>query len=143
MHRRDALLAIMGSANGLSFSPVQLQKAVFLVDQNLPQLFDAGSRFNFAPYDYGPFDREVYAESGALELAALVSSGRGANGYVEYAVTDAGLARATALKATMDHVTRDYIERVVAWVRSLSFAKLVKSIYEAYPAMRANSVFEG
>jgi hypothetical protein len=143
MHRRDALLAIIGSANGLPFSPVQLQKAVFLIDRNLPQLFDEGSRFNFSPYDYGPFDRDVYAESGALEMAALVSSGRGSNGYKEYSVTDAGLVRADQLKAAMDDASRDYIERVVAWVRSLSFARLVKSIYEAYPEMRANSVFVG
>ncbi len=143
MHRRDALLAIIGSANGLPFSPVQLQKAVFLIDQNLPQLFDDEFRFNFAPYDYGPFDREVYVESGVLELAELVSSGRSPNGYTEYAVTDAGLARAGELKALMDDGSRAYIERVVAWVRSLSFAKLVKSIYEAYPEMRANSVFVG
>lgn len=143
MHRRDVLLATMGSAEGRSFSPVQLQKAVFLIDRNVPQVFDANSRFQFAPYDYGPFDREVYSEATALELAGFVATGRGVNGYKEYAVTDNGLARAQELQAMLDDTSRDYIERVVGWVRSLSFAKLVKSIYEAYPEMRANSVFDG
>lgn len=106
-------------------------------------MFDEGSKFNFVPYDYGPFDREVYVESGALELAELVSSNRSPNGYTEYSVTDAGLQKAQELKDAMIPGDRDYVEKVVEWVRSLSFAKLVKSIYEAYPEMRANSVFVG
>ena len=143
MNRRDALLAIMGSANGLPFSPVQLQKAVFLVDRNLPQVFDQGSRFNFAPYDYGPFDREVYVEAKALEMLDLTISGRTSNGYIEYSVTDLGLSKAEDLITQLDAPSAEYIKKVSAWVRSMSFAKLVKSIYEAYPEMRANSVFAG
>jgi uncharacterized protein len=143
MQRRDVLLAVMGAADGRSFSPVQLQKAVFLIDRNLPELFDADSRFNFAPYDYGPFDREVYVEASALEMGNLASTAKGANGYSEYSVTDGGLARAGELLQTLSENQRAYICSVVEWVRSLGFAKLVKSIYEAYPDMRANSVFVG
>ena len=88
MQRRDALLAIMGAADGRPFSPVQLQKAVFLIDRNMPNVFDANSRFAFAPYDYGPFDREVYVEAGVLEQGDLASAVKGAGGYTEYSVTD-------------------------------------------------------
>ena len=143
MNRRDVLLAIMGAADGRPFSPVQLQKTVFLIDRNLPGVFEAGSRFTFAPYDYGPFDREVYVEAGILGLGELASITRGASGYSEYSTTNAGLARARELLQTLEEEQRAYIVSVVGWVRSLSFAELVKSIYEAYPDMRANSVFEG
>ena len=143
MQRRDALLAILGAADGRTFSPVQLQKAVFLIDRNLPHVFDVNSRFAFAPYDYGPFDREVYVETSALELADFANVVKGASGYTEYSVTDRGLRRARELLASLDEHQQRYIVSVVEWVRSLSFAKLVKSIYEAYPDMRANSVFVG
>jgi uncharacterized protein len=143
MQRRDVLLAIMGAADGRSFSPVQLQKAVFLIDRNLPGVFDENSRFNFAPYDYGPFDREVYVEASALELNELASTAKGSNGYSEYSVTDQGLDRARELLQNLDEKQRAYVVSVVEWVRSLSFAKLVKSIYEAYPETRANSIFVG
>lgn len=143
MQRRDILLAIMGAAEGRSFSPVQLQKAVFLIDRNLPAVFEDGSRFNFAPYDYGPFDREVYAEAGLLERDEMALIAKGTSGYLEYSATDKGLTRANELFQKLNEDQRAYIAAVVEWVRSLSFAKLVKSIYEAYPDMRANSIFVG
>lgn len=143
MQRRDVLLAIMGAAEGRTFSPVQLQKAVFLIDRNLPQVFDAESRFSFAPYDYGPFDREVYSEAGILELCQFATISKGAGGYKEYGLTDQGLVRSREILQALHRDQSAYILAVVKWVRSLGFAKLVKSIYEAYPEMRANSVFEG
>ena len=143
MNRRDVLLAIMGAADGRPFSPVQLQKTVFLIDRNLPGVFETGSRFAFAPYDYGPFDREVYVEAGVLEMGELASIAKGASGYLEYCATDKGLTRARELLQTLEEEQRAYMVSVVGWVRSLNFAKLVKSIYEAYPEMRANSVFVG
>jgi uncharacterized protein len=141
MKRQDVLLAIMGAADGRSFSPVQLQKAVFLIDRNLRGVFEDNSHFNFAPYDYGPFDREVYVEASALASDEFASIAKGASGYSEYAVTDKGLPRAKELLQTLGEDQRAYVLLVVEWVRSLGFAKLVKSIYEAYPDMRANSVF--
>jgi hypothetical protein len=143
MQRRDVLLAVIGAADGRSFSPVQLQKAVFLIDRNLPAVFEANSRYVFAPYDYGPFDREVYVEASALELDELATITKGASGYSEYSATDKGLMRANELLETLEENQRAYVVSVVEWVRSLGFARLVKSIYEAYPDMRANSVFVG
>lgn len=143
MNRRDALLGILGAAEGRAFSPVQIQKAAFLVDRNLPGLFDAHSRFAFEPYDYGPFDRDVYVEIGALELQGLANLARTQGRFTEYSATDQGLVRANEILASMDVHQSDYVRRVVEWVRSLSFARLVKSIYEEYPEMRANSVFQG
>jgi uncharacterized protein len=143
MNRRDALLGILGAADGRSFSPVQIQKAAFLVDRNLPEIFDANSRFDFEPYDYGPFDRDVYIEINALEMQGLASLSKAIGRFTEYSATDQGVERANEiLDALPDHQS-DYIRRVVDWVRSLSFARLVKSIYEEYPDMRANSIFQG
>lgn len=143
MHRSEVLLATLGAAEGRPFSPVQLQKAIFLIDRNLSQIFDEGSRFSFEPYDYGPFDREVYAEATKLEMQGMASVTRGANGYSEYGATDAGLLHAREKLGQMQATQRDYIKVVADWVRAMSFAKLVKSIYAEYPEMRENSIFRG
>ena len=142
MHRRDALLAILGTAEGRTFSPVQLQKAAFLVARNAPHIFDADSVFSFEPYDYGPFDRDVYSEATALEMQGLATVSRTAR-YSEYAASDAGVAAARQKLVELPEATRKYIEEVVAWVRTVGFATLVKSIYAQYPEMRENSIFQG
>lgn len=144
MDRRSIVLAVLGTAEGRPFSPVQLQKSLFLLQKNVPSLFDSNSTFNFSPYDYGPFDKAVYDEASALAMAGLAQVENSPHvGYRQYSVSDAGLARAReALNLLAPH-DADYIKRVSEWVRSLSFAALVRSIYEAYPEMRANSVFSG
>lgn len=131
----------MASAGGATLSPAQLQKATFLLARNAPDLFDAGETFNFVPYDYGPFDRAVYDEAGALSqqgLAAITQAGR----WNVYSASAQGVAQGQQVLAAMDPNRRDYLERVVQWVRQQSFGSLVKSIYAAYPEMRANSIFQ-
>ena len=66
MTRQQLLLAILASAQGRPFSPVQLQKATFLVTKNIRGIVTKGARFHFVPYDYGPFDLAVYSEAEQL-----------------------------------------------------------------------------
>jgi hypothetical protein len=144
MDRRDLVLAILGAADGAPYSPAQLQKAVFLVDRNLPGVVSEGPKFDFSPYDYGPFDRAVYGEAEQLSLAGLAEVRQSGNSrYRSYAITENGKDRASAVLDQLNGATADYIRRVSAWVRSLDFATLVKSIYNEYPEMRANSIFVG
>jgi hypothetical protein len=81
MNRRDLVLAILAAAEGRAYTPVQIQKAVFVICDQLPHLIDDGPRFNFAPYDYGPFDGDVYTEIAMLqgtELGGRSQCGKGA-----------------------------------------------------------------
>ena len=145
MKRRDLVLAILAAAAGRPYTPVQIQKAVFLICDQFRDLIDDGPRFNFQPYDYGPFDSNVYAELQELQHSgeAVISPSAHGN-WNTYAISDAGSGRGDEL---LYHVlpseVKDYIDEVSKWVRSLSFKTLVKSIYEAYPNMRANSIFRG
>jgi uncharacterized protein len=143
MNRRDLLLGILASAEGRSFTPVQIQKAVFLVCRNVPSLIDSGPLFNFRPYDYGPFDATVYAEADALCAAGdavIIASG---NGWNVYAASDDGVAHGRIILQSVDPHIRDYIRNISAWVRAQSFSGLVNAIYDAYPEMRINSIFRG
>lgn len=144
MNRRDVVLAVLGAANGGSYSPAQLQKALFLIDRNLPGIVDQGPAFQFRPYDYGPFDKAVYDEAEVLASYGLARVERsGSSGYRSYSLSEAGREAALAIIVATTTQQREYMETVSSWVRSLSFAKLVKSIYEEYPEMRSNSIFVG
>jgi uncharacterized protein len=144
MNRRDLVLAVMAAAQGRTYSPVQIQKAVFLVCDQLRDLIDDGPEFNFQPHDYGPFDSDVYLVIESLQsrgLAVIAPSPSG--NWNTYAASDAGLAQGDEVLCNMGKSNQRYVQRVSEWVRSLSFKSLVKSIYDAYPHMRANSIFRG
>ncbi|RWA59453.1 hypothetical protein [Mesorhizobium sp.] len=144
MNRREAVLAMLASANGAYFSPVQLQKAMFLVEKNTPDVIDEGAHFAFVPYDYGPFDVNVYNEASALRATGDVMTTQAPGGrWSYYSATDHGWRRGQAHLNTLPQHRRQYVVDVSTWVRSLTFSQLVKSIYDAYPEMRANSVFQG
>jgi hypothetical protein len=145
MTRGDLVLALLAAAEGRSYTPVQIQKAVFVICDLIPDLIDDGPGFNFQPYDYGPFDSDVYDELGQLRRsgdAIIAPSGYG--NWNTYAASDAGLNRGKEiLDIWMDDDEQRYVRKISAWVRSLGFNSLVKSIYDAYPHMRANSIFKG
>ncbi len=144
MTRKDWPLLVIAAAQGKPVSPVQLQKALFLIGQTLPpaqvqtQVF-----YDFAPYDYGPFDGTVYSDAQQLEREGLVAINFPPFRNREYVATSTGLERAAALRANLAPNVTHYLDEVVQWVRSLSFSDLVRAIYAKYPAMKANSVFRG
>lgn len=144
MNRRDVVLAILAAADGQAYQPVQLQKAAFLISRNIPDVITEGQGFEFAPYDYGPFDATVYTDAQQLRDAGLAEIGQSTQGrWSAYNASNAGVLRGRELLARMTEAQRAYVEEVATWVRRLGFAALVKSIYEAYPEQRANSIFQG
>lgn len=143
MNRRDAVLAVLAAADGNGYGPAQLQKALFLISRNAADLFDDGRGFNFTPYDYGPFDKRVYDAADGLAAEGLCSVMRSSNGYRTYSATAEGQKLGEELLNRLDPNKRSYIQEVSRWVRSLSFAQLVKAIYQAYPETRENSIFVG
>ena len=140
MDRRGILLAALASGSREEFSPVQLQKMMFLIDRNIGKALD-GPFFNFEPYDYGPFDVGVYNEFSTIALQQLGEvSGYGS--YRRYRLNDEGRSRAQEVLNTITPEYRQYIEKIAHFVQSLSFGALVSTIYKHYPEMKANSVFK-
>ena len=62
MKRNELCLLMMALANGNPYTPVQVQKALFLATENLPSLLGKSPKYTFVPYDYGPFDKQVYQD---------------------------------------------------------------------------------
>ena len=140
MNRDEFALAAMSPAGTAGFSRVQIQKALFLLDQNIPELTD-GPQFNFKPYFYGPFDPEVYREIESLEELGFVRSfKRPARSDPSYVLTARGLEQGESALRQLSQQAQDYIHEVAEFVRSVSFADLVSAIYRAYPEMAENSV---
>jgi len=144
MDRRELLLAVLAAAKGRQFSPAQIQKAIFLIDKNLPHLIHPGPGYTFVPYNYGPFDRTVYAEAENLRSEGeAVIAGADNGRWSTYAASDSGIEHGEMILGRLHEKSRRYVESVVDWVLAQSFGSLVKAIYDEYPEMRENSIFQG
>lgn len=140
MNRGDFVLAAMAPAGTAGFSRVQMQKTLFLLDRNIPEMTD-GPHFNFQPYFYGPFDPEVYRELESLERHSFIRSlTRPGHSNTSYSLTPQGLQRGKAALRQLSQRAQDYIAEVVEFVRGVTFAELVSAIYRTYPEMAENSV---
>ncbi|HTS88698.1 MAG TPA: hypothetical protein VMG41_09420 [Gemmatimonadales bacterium] len=133
------LLALERSRSGLT--PVQLQKVLFLLGERKKATVHPGF-YRFEPYNYGPFCRQIYNDADLFALTDFISVdySRG-NSLRRYQLTPEGqqAAQHIATRAPQDGLA--YLNDVVRWAQSLPFNDLVRAIYEAYPAMRAKSVF--
>ena len=66
------LIAAFASTTG-TLAPVQLQKALFLIGQNLDVTkLTAPKFYDFRPYDYGPFSAAVYCNADQLKSEGLL-----------------------------------------------------------------------
>lgn len=141
--RREWVLAALSPAQCGDFQPVQVQKLFFLLDERVV-VPDGGKRyFDFAPYDYGPFDRQVYDALEVLEAQGLVTIRRGSGrGGRSYNLTERGQTKGAAILASLDPEWQKSVSKLAKWVKSTSFTELVSAVYDAYPEMRANSVFQ-
>jgi hypothetical protein len=139
MTKHDWVALVLGAAEGKSLSPVQLQKSLFLIGKNIPDVV-GDDFFDFIAYDYGPFDPTIYDYADLLELKGLAICNRSKR-WNEYAITHEGMKIFRELSKEIDDYDSSYIKRVVDWVCALSFRELISSIYKAYPEYKTNSVF--
>lgn len=140
MNRDELILAAMVSGAGYRYTPVQVQKLLFLIDRQIPEHV-GGPHFHFEPYHYGPFDKTVYQRLFQLSLEGLVAIDC-ANSPRTFALTAEGAARGNEALNPLPEPIRDFINRTSYFVRSQTFSSLVSAIYKAFPEMRANSVFQ-
>ena len=141
MTQTEIILASMAASDGATHTPVQIQKLLFLIDKKLSVEL-GGPFFNFIAYDYGPFDKEIYRTLESLAIENLVEIIEAEEiRWKRYRLTFEGQRHGKKILNGLDKDVANYIKKLSKFVRDLSFAQLVSSIYHEYPEMRENSVF--
>jgi len=143
MERKHWTLIVLDEARPGSLSPLQLQKILFLISKRLPD--EIGENFyHFVPYNYGPFDSDIYSDLRILANEGLVAKvqiiGRS---WMSYEITPEGHDAATNIRQELSEHASQYITKIVRWVESVTFTQLLSAIYRAYPEYKAKSVFVG
>ena len=143
MNRSDFVLAMMATADGQPLTPVQVQKLFFILDRRCADRI-GGPFFDFAAYDYGPFDSSVYREieglAGKQEAEIVTPTGFSMK---TYRLTSDGQKRGEAILGSLDQKVRDYARELMKSIRGMSFTELVSAVYREFPEMKANSIFRG
>jgi uncharacterized protein YwgA len=127
----------------------RLQKLVFLMEQELDEVATASldsPDYNFIPYDYGPFSKELYDDLDSLEEAGLIEVEEEpmADGKVKYIyqLTEQGeswvqnqLVDSSADKAhsLAEHLASEYNDMLLS--------DLIDEVYAEYPVYAKNSVW--
>jgi len=135
----DLVLAIAAGADGpYDLDPIRLMKACFLVSQRGRPAWKVA--FRFRPYDYGPFDRGVYAARDALLAHGLLQADSNGRRYPSYSLTEAGRARAAELKDVLGDDGLSWLARIGRYVTSKTFSRLLDEVYAAYPDFAVKSI---
>jgi hypothetical protein len=141
MDKNDLVLAVLAVSDGAIHTPVQVQKLFFLIDMKYAD-YVGGKHFHFEPYDYGPFDKDVYRTLEFLEAKGLVeiTENKCKRGNM-YRLTKEGQKEGNEHLHKIDSSAVEKIKELSAFIRGLSFAELISAIYKAYPETKVNSVF--
>jgi len=143
MDRMSWLLMALDVAGAAGLTPAQLQKILFLLGQQVPDLLGTQDFYQFVPYNYGPFSKSVYLDAEFLANRGMVNIYRVRGGsFSMYEITSEGTDEVRIFRREADTRALQYLESVVPWAQSLTFSELVSSIYRKYPAFRVNSVFQ-
>ena len=141
-NKQDWTLLAIAAADEKGMSPVHLQKTLFLLGREMPHEV-GGLFYHFKPYHYGPFDRAIYEDAEQLAREGFVEiNQRPGENWNRYSITEDGRKQADFVKRHASPGAVEYLERIVEWATRQNFQQLVTAIYEKYPEMRANSVFQ-
>ncbi len=138
MERDSYVLGVLSTSDGQPWTPVQLQKVFFILDEKIPGDIE-GPRFAFYPHDYGPYDPAVYE---TLKVLAKVGKAFIANYSIRtYRLTVQGQREGEQALATLPPSAQAYTRSLSEWLRALSFTDLVTAVYREFPAMAVKAVF--
>jgi hypothetical protein len=139
--RADWPLLALDTAEDGVLTPVQMQKALFLLEKQAHDLIPTDF-YSFAAYNYGPFSSQIYDDLNEhAREGRIVFNQTPGRSWSSYLITPVGELRATMVTSEIDIDLLNYLDDLVIWVKSLRFSELVGAVYKAYPDYAKNSIF--
>ena len=138
--REDVALLFLTALPGSFYTTTQLQKALFLISKNIPEICTIP--YNFVAADYGPSDYSISQDLDKLiesGVATWVSTHAGYARHLKYTATYDGYKFVDIYKINAKH--KDYIYRVAKWILPMDMIRLVGAIVRAYPEYGTSMIF--
>lgn len=133
------LLFIVGTEHYDSWvDRIRLMKGMFLFQEegDAPPEVD----YDFQPYDYGPFTREVYEDLEELSRQGQIIEARDGKSYRATADGCSRIDDLVSHSLGLDPPAVEYLQNLRVELGDLSFRHLLKRVYDAHPESAARSV---
>lgn len=142
IRQKILLLVFQNLKHGRKLDPIQIQKTIFLIEKECIENKNFSKTFNFVPYNYGPFDKDIYNDLQILIQKNLAIPEWHWN-IKQYKATES-----TTLLNCKDELIQYYgetflqnVKNITDFVLSLSFNELLTWLYGKYPEMAENTVY--
>lgn len=143
MGRSDWLLLLLspdalGAGGPEGLDPVRIQKGMFLLSKMGP----SRDVYEFKPYHWGPFSRDIYSDLDALAARGLVSKEPvPGQSWSRWQATAMGEEHAEEFGRTLSPKAVGWVARLRRFLTTRSFNKLLDDVYEEFPEFAVRSQF--
>jgi len=168
LDREDILLLLLSALSACGTKQrvagiTRLEKMMFLLQKETGFSAKLQNKFNFEPWKFGPFSREIYEDLDLLACLGLVEAEvQELPGYAEYTeedrliesevdepvvqkvftLTDRGCRVAEKLKAAISEKDWAEIGQLKRRFERVPLTRLIQYVYQKYPETTSKSVLE-
>lgn len=134
--QRDAILFVFDSMEEI-FGKTFIQKLFFVMEKEKQISLNL---FQYAPYNYGPFSKELSEAINELIEEGLIKETK-IEDYYLYQITEKGKAEARS-QDTIPLNKQKVINQICQYVKKFKIKDLIRHIYQKYPETTVNSLLK-
>lgn len=144
-HRQDLPLSLIAAVSGESIEGrTRLQKLIFLIQKRANKNKNSGipDEYEFVPYDYGPFSKEIYDDIDKLVSRGLVEERpeKLDDGVITYNYTLTDKGREFVRENNLLASAPDELNAVASSFGDSELDDIIDFVYDNYPAYAENSL---
>lgn len=149
MNKKLLPLALMYAEEGSKIEGrTRLQKLVFLLEQELQEQseqLEQQPTYDFIPYDYGPFSKELYDELDRLRARDFIEVSEekmddGQKKY-DYKITEDGKEFVRRSSSAENRLVLKLAESLKQEYNDVLLSNLIEEVYSEFPEYAENSVW--
>lgn len=120
----------------------RLQKMIFLIQKQLEESISIGEVYEYFPYDYGPFSKELYEDLDELVKEGIIEereeTEEGEKKKYYYELTSKG--RKLVDDELQNEELKEKVEEIKSQYNEMNLPDLMDKIYSEYPDYAEKSV---
>ena len=131
----------MSLSDGAALTFEQVQKALFIVQHQMPSEVRNRPQLEYVPFHYGPHAPQVFEEAAALTHEGFAIMATGRTGEKTFTITRNGMKYAEAMRYDVGRDVVNYCQRVVSWLRTTPPETVYKHIIRQFPEYELASIY--